>query len=470
MPRSRPLYRRGATHRPSAFVRGYALFILAFALATCAAPAKSDADAVQESPPTTPLATSLTSTIPPRPTASLFPAAKCLEAAPAVVVPPRRAPLEVQTLSEGDVWLWEEERGAPRQITSTGDARDFTVSDDSQVVALVRAVTLNESELWAVDSDGGNLRRLLSIAQLELLASNPQAVGFEIALLGWIDQSHSVRVQLSPHLEGIGHVEPYGEWAVDVDTGAFSRHIAPETLPGLVSPDGQHVAIVTETSLSLMGADGSGRRDDIVTYPFIGLGDYAFIPPTRWSSQSDFLRAIIPSADPFAPEASFTTWIIPLESPPTALATFNGFPLDVSLSPNQEYVAFWRITEPLSNFRELHLARFDTSRQVLYESGYVLEFLTWAPDSVHFVFWLPHSRPMLGHICGAPLPLLDRTISGWVTWIDSGRFLFATGEERSQELRLGSVDGSDIFVGPLVGDFATYRFNQDPGAIGLGGN
>ena len=223
----------------------------------------------------------------------------------------------MQTLSEGDVWLWEEERGTPQQITSTGDARDFTFSDDSQVVALVRAVTLDESELWAIDSDGGDLRRLLSIAQLEVLAPKPQAVGFEIALLGWIDQSHSVRVQLSPHQEGIGHVEPYGEWAVDADTGALSRYISPETPPpGLVSPDGQHVAIVTETSLSLMRADGSGRRDDIVTYPFIGLGDYAFIPLNRWSPNSQFLLAIIPTpGDPFAPGASFTTWLIPLEGP-----------------------------------------------------------------------------------------------------------------------------------------------------------
>lgn len=133
-------------------------------------------------------------------------------------------------------------------------------------------------------------------------------------------------------------------------------------------------------------------------------------------------------------------------------------------------MAFWRVTEALSNFRELHLARFDTSRHVLYESGYLLEFLSWAPDSAHFVFWLHHSRALLGHICGAPEPLLDTAISGWVTWIDGDRFLFATGEEPSRELRLGSMNGSDIFVGPLVGDFATYRFNEDPAAIGLGGD
>lgn len=465
---------RQAACRPSAFVRGWGAVILAFVLATCAAPRKPDTDAAQEGSPTTPLATSLSSTILPKPSASPFPAAKCLEAAAGMDLPARRTPLEVQFLSDGDLWLWEEERGVPQQITSTRDARDFTFSDDGQVAAFVRALTSVEMELWAVDSDGSHLRRLLSLAQLESLTSNPQSVGVEIAFIGWIAQSHTLLVQVSPAQEGIGHVEPYGEWAVDAATGAFTPYIPPEDrTPGLVSPDGQHIAIVTETSVSLMRADGSGRQDDLITYPFIGQGDYAYIPPTRWSPDSQFLRAIIPSGDPFAPhaDASFTTWLIPLHGPPKALATFNGFPLDVSLSPNQEYVAFWKETAPSSNNRELHIARFDNPMHVLYETGILLEFLGWAPDSAHFVFWQPYTKPpLLGNICGAPEPLLDTTITGWVTWIDGERFLFATGEEASRELRLGHIDGSSIIVGPLVGDFATYHFNEDPAAIGLGGH
>jgi len=456
--------------RPSVSVRFCAVVILASVLATCVAPPKTDISMAQVGSPTPPSPTRIISTITPNESASPFPAEKCLEQAPDSDLPPRRTPLEVQFLTDGNVWIWEEVVGVPQQITSTGDAREFTFSDDGQVVAFVRAVSSDEVELWAVDSDGSHLRRLLSAAQLESMAPNPQVPGVDIAMPGWVDQSHTLRVQVSPPREGIGQVVPYGEWSIDADSGAFSPYTPDEgPTPGLVSPDGKHIAIVTETSVSLMRADGSGRRDDVVTYPFIGQGDYAFIPPTVWAPDSQFLRAITPSSDPFASNAYFTTWIIPLDGPAKALASFNGFPLDVRLSPNQVYVAFWKATEPLSNDRELRLARFDTSTQVLYETGILLEFLGWAPDSAHFVFWQHGMRPLLGHICGAPEPLLATTIGGWVTWIDRDRFLFSTGEEPSQELRLGHIDGSSLLVGPLVGDFATYRFNVDSAAIGLGG-
>jgi hypothetical protein len=71
------------------------------------------------------LSPSITST--PRPDSSPAPTPACLEQAAPRRLPPRKNPLEVKYISDGNIWYWNEKYGSAFQITDTGDARSFSL-------------------------------------------------------------------------------------------------------------------------------------------------------------------------------------------------------------------------------------------------------------------------------------------------------------------------------------------------------
>ncbi len=422
-------------------------------------------------PPTrTPMATPtpLTPTITPSPTST-----PCLDNAPPVALPPRKTPLEVKFIGDGNIWIWREQEGSARQISDTGDARSMIFSDDGQVIAFERGVDQHRVELWAVNRDGTKLRRLVSAAEFDAMGSYSGALANVPINIQWISGTHRLRFGARPVFDAIGYMEYKGQWEVDADTSKL-RVLQAAGQPvevnldqyGVRSPDRRQIAKVTTTSLSLVNADGTKRRDNVLTYPFIGLGDYAYTPLVVWSPDSTFLRAIIPSAKPFDPDATLSTWMVPADGlAPRRVATFSGFPLDVHLSPNQQYIAFWKPIQPMSNTRELHLAKFDGTREIIYYTAHVLEFGGWAPDSVHFVFtYGPSDRAQLGQICGGFAPLTDAPSTGGIDWVDSTRFLFIGPDG----LYLGGVGGTSILIGRSAckRECGSLQFNRDPAALG----
>ncbi len=427
-------------------------------------PTASETDA----PPTSilPTPTPLAPTTTPSPTST-----PCLDYAPPVALPPRKTPLEVKFISDGNIWIWREQEGSARQITDTGDARSMFFSDDGQVIAFERGIDQHRVELWAVNRDGTKLHRLVSVAQFDAMGSYAGALANVPINIRWTTGTHRLRFGAHPVFDAIGYMEYKGQWEVDADTSKL-RVLQAAGQPvevnldqyGVRSPDRRQIAKVTTTALSLVNADGTKRRDNVLTYPFIGLGDYAYTPLVVWSPDSKFLRAIIPSAKPFDPDATLSTWIVPADgSAPRRVATFSGFPLDVHLSPNQAYIAFWKPIQPMSNMRELHLAKFDGTREIIYSTGHVLEFRGWAPDSVHFVFtYGPSDRPQLGHICGGSAPLADTPSTGGIDWVDSTRFLFIAQDG----FHLGSVGGTSILVGECKRECGSFQYNRDPAALG----
>jgi hypothetical protein len=396
----------------------------------------------------------------------------CLDEATPAALPPRKTPLEVQFISDGNIWLWREEEGIAQRITHTGDARSLLFSNDGQAIAFIRGVNKYHTEIWAINRDGSNLRRLVNAADIDAMGSAPGAIANQPSLSHWISNTHTLVFSVSPVLDGIGEVKPYGMWVVDADTRVWRRYSPPASRlnldAGMVSPDGRQIAMVTDTSLSLANIDGTNKRNHVLTFPHIGLGEYLYYPLIVWSHDSKSLRATTSSADPFAENATLSTWIIPAdESPSQQLATFTGFPIEVHLSPNQQYIAFWKPIKYQSNWRELHLAKFDGSHEVTYYMEYALEFRGWAPDSVHFAFRVgPSGPPQLGQICGGFAPLVDVPTTGGIDWVDSARFIFSSGDEQSGELRLGQIGGPSRIIGPFNGAYATYQYNRDSAAVG----
>ena len=385
----------------------------------------------------------------------------CLdEAFRPITIPTRQAPLEVRFLSDGNLWVWREDTGDALQILDTRDAQSFSFSPDGQVIAFTRGNPYSQTELWAINRDGTNMRLLISADQLHTILGEPTTTEFEytdeILYIDWIDGGRALGFEVQRSYNAIGGCcDSGGSWQVDLTTRELSpwtpaKEIQNERL-GLVSPDGSQLALVGEMGLTLVNGDGSNRRADVLTCPYIPQmeGGGFIAPMVLWAADSQSLAVITYSENIWEPEATFTTWRVPSDGAPAQeLHTFSGDPFSVSLSPDQRYLAYRKASKPLSNDWVLHLATFDGRLDIVYAQGNLMDFWGWSPDGVHFMFGQADTRSLsLGSVCGAAQPHLKPPVYPiWhVTWVDPNRFVFISGGDGpgESELRLGIVgDGS----------------------------
>jgi hypothetical protein len=394
----------------------------------------------------------------------------------------------VAFLEAGDLWLWQD--GSPTQrLTESSDVIHFLVSEDATVIAFTRALDEYQQELWAINSDGSNLRQLVSVAAFTEIGAHPAAAlatdesltnyGIYRATiptrLQWQPDTHNLAFDTVPNIElanpgGIGGAPADNTlWLLNADKGERAL-VVPHGQAGgpywgdtRFSPDGRTLAIISDTGISLANSDGSNRRDNLITYPSIGLGHSVYIPPIYWSADSQFLRIVIPNeAEVFTDqERTFTIWQISVEGVASPLGTFSGFPLDVTLSPDLSLAAFWRPVTPTSNTRQLHIASVDGAWDVVYATGNSTEFKGWAPDSRQFVYWFfNEQRPYLGRLCQQPIPLVQPLPTGWptITWLDPTRFLLFSGQESNWTLSLATPGEAAVPIAQT--DYPYYQWNR----------
>jgi len=389
-------------------------------------------------------------------------------------LPERKTPLEVWFNNAGDIWLWGEKDSLAQQVTKVGDARNFSPAPDGQVVVFERGVDQDRVELWAVNRDGSNLRQLVSAEKFDSFNFDPQAVANAPTFDHWIPGEHNLVFSASPVIHKLGACcTGYSYWMVNADTGQLVRGLPPSTPPygldGLLSPDGKQAAIVADTHLDLVNADGKNLRENVLTYPHFaaGEGPSSIKPTVAWAPDSQSLAAIVVGGEPFADNPTFSTWYVPaIGLPAQKLATFQGFPLSVHLSPDQATLAYWKQVEPMSNMREMHLASFDGAKNTVYSVSNLLDIFGWAPDGLHIAYTDADNGAQLGSLCGAAVPLTDVPSARQLSWVDGKRFLFVGGPQESPELHLGQIGGPSILIGPFTGKSASYQYNVEKAALG----
>jgi Tol biopolymer transport system component len=332
------------------------------------------------------------------------------------------------------VWLWEE-GGVARQLSTMGGViRSVSLSDDGQVVAYVREVEWNaEYELWAVNSDGSDERLLVGAAELNALPTAPDVAAVEPHQLAWVPGTHTLAYNThglfnapGVHVNGDLHL-------VDVDTLArtvlFTREQAdegvypPDGSEIVYAPDGSQIALVTPSSISLINADGSNRRGDVLTYTKVGLGESAYYPEPVWSPDSRRLAVAIPSTGPYdGPPGPTALWELPADgSLPTQLGSVitPGALQSPVFSPDLSKIAYLS-----ASMNELHISNADGSGDVAYDTAE--SFAGWAPDGERFVYVSGGAK--LGQLGGDPEALADVEIqdpfSTPVMWVDAERFLY----------------------------------------------
>jgi hypothetical protein len=384
--------------------------------------------------------------------------------------------LRVVFAKGGDIWLWTEEDREVTPLTSSGDVRRVTISDDGEIVAFRRA-----DELWTVNSDGTGERQLLGAEELEAFESD----GFEVRLsrFAWVPGTHTVAFNTRRRLEA-RDVLADDLRLVDADTLEQTMLLPPgEGGMFTYSPDGSQVAVVTPGDISLLDADGANRRDSVLTYTPVATydeDDY-YVKPV-WAADGSTLMVAVPPANPDARPLQHTSiWRIPTDGTSAELVTtINALPVEdaVSFSPLLTYVAYVEVLQLGETQYEVQLqlkvVRLRNGDWQAYPDAGAL--YGWAPGSRRFAFVAGRERPQLkiGEWSGGTIPgSIDAGISVHdVRWLDRDHYLFIAGrngemgaEEDSWDLILGDISGSSTTLASAPDDFS-YDFALVSSAAG----
>jgi WD40 repeat protein len=369
----------------------------------------------------------------------------------------------VAFVKDGNIQLWDGSTGQIQTIVNAGDVIAVTMSDDGQVIAFLRrsVVQLAENEwyeqsaLLAVDRNGGNLRELVSAESLRQRLNAGEKDSTNIPQMEWIPGTHQLLFSGWTYLvqaEGESHAVPRGLYIVDADTRTDKMLVSEvNNLRFVPSPDGRQVALMSPNALSFINVDGSNQRQDVLTYPSVGL-TAPFFPTGVWTQDSSaFLITGSLENDP-AYNINFTIWRVPVDgSSPESLATVTkSDPRSATFSPDGTRMAFLQATDgqppTIAGWFIMPLA--GNARPLAIPSN----FETWVAN----LHWSPAGDPFTGNlkklcpeatsdadICDDRIHF-DGTVVA-VHWIDGNRVLFLT--RNPSVLFLGSMD----FAGNLDG-------------------
>ncbi len=386
---------------------------------------------------------------------------------PATPVPPTPTPapvpLHIVYVSDGNVHLWRES-SSPTPLTSTGDAVDVKISDDAQVVVFTRKIDDTHEELWAINSDGTNLRNLINAADFDAMTTDSDALTTNLAEFDWVPGTHTVAFNIHPVYMGPGYFIYEDLRLVDADTSTQTL-LLPDGQGGQFhySPDGAKLAVVTATQISILDADGTNRHD-VLSFPIVlTYSEYNFYPQPVWMPDGSALRVVVPPHEPLAePRPPSAVWHIPADgSAPTKILDVVTIPFFVNvpaLSPNTQQIAFLQAVTPGDDsVRELHLANADGSEDMIYGTGNLI-FEAWSPSGEHFIYSQNGENPQVGSVGASPAPISGVTRIRDVEWIRDRKYLYLNRDAGSWELWFGTLDAPNALLDSSTSNLISYDF------------
>ncbi len=423
-----------------------------------------------------------------------------------VIEPPVLGPLSLAWIEAGDLWVWDQSAGEPYGLPAAGevtalrllsadetvlftqqapqgpelwasslDGRDMRLlaggsaltgsleiispSPDGELVAFNHLLPDGSGELWVASLDGSGAQRLVSQEDLMAVVAEPLADFATPAGVTWIPGTRKLTYDASPGFEneGIYIFTQRQVLVVDGDSGA-QEVLLPFGEGGQVaySPDGVFMTIATPERLQIMALESGDRHEAEIGYAAIGMGEFYAHPPMAWTLDSQALLVAQPDPEaadrewPYLDSVPVTIWSLSADgTSATKVAELPGFFPSFDFSPDRTRVAFWRSVAPQSNTRQLHLAALDGSQQVTYDTGEVLEFLGWGPDSQAFVYVTQGAgaeswQAQVGGACVDPVPMGVEFYPGGLTWLNPIRFLFEHRQEGVFELYMGLAETPDM--------------------------
>ena len=395
--------------------------------------------------------------------------------------------LRVAYVDDGDLWLWTENGGNIQLYT--GETVDrVIISPDAELVAFT---TLGQdfriSGLWKIQIDGTGLSQLVSQADFVAMTTEQMALGTVPFHWEFVPNSHILAFNTRLVFEGPGLVIQDEIFHLDPDTGVLSSFFSSgnQNTNFNYSPDGSRIAFMDPSSVNLLDADGSNRRDDILTFPFVNTAsEFSFVPAAHWLPDSSEFWVIIPGVEPFGPDASFEVFRISSDGngvstfiPPTdsfgPSATFEVFALESDgnsvssigtypgaaahlnaekmIAPNGSAIAYFQHT---GNGQDLYLGVIG-GPDIPYDED-VNDLKGWSQDSAYFIYGTIDGNTMVGQVGSEPQILEPSFVFGDVIWLEDGRVLYAVGTTESTSLRLGMPGSESVLIASTGGNFLIF--------------
>lgn len=383
-----------------------------------------------------------------------------------VLLPPA-GPLRIAYVDDGDLWVWTDGAMAVEIYDHAAySVSDVHLSDDGLLVGFKLMDGYNFIGLWAVSSDGSSPHALVDTAAVNAMGTNPSALGTQPYSWDFVPGSHTLAFNTHQFYEGPGLDIQDDLRLLNADTAALSTLLAPgDAGQFYYSPDGSQIALVTPTTISLINADGSNRRNNVLTYTsVITYSEYHWYAIPRWAADGSYLRVAIPSADILDPTATVTVWHIPTDGSAASSLGFTAsigthYNQESTVSPDMNKLAFLRqVGAPTDNNWEIRFVDLTSFADSGYHSGGI-SFVTWGPDSVKFIY-KEGQHLFVGQEGAGTFALPDSGAAIYPTWVDASRVLYLSGSSGSWELRLQSVGGSVMVIAVPVGDFPSFDFSH----------
>ncbi|MCA9943792.1 MAG: PD40 domain-containing protein [Anaerolineales bacterium] len=401
-----------------------------------------------------------TSTPLPTPARTLaFPDYDCPAALATAVPAPPSAKIAVVFVGTDGIYRWQEAVGQSELIFPANNVTALKISDDGQRVAFTQENKDDAAQgiaLWVMDSDGENGRELLSADDVNSHHASENDLYLIPRRLDWVPGSHTLAYTTIGHRGGL-LAEFYDDLhLIDVDSGAVTTLLPPGTGGDFYyAPDGTQIALVNDSSLSLVNSDGSNLRPEVLSWQPLGLSHEYHRPSPNWLPDSTALLIATSNAQDnidadYNPDASATIWRVQADGTTQQLTTAVGAPLGPAFSPDGRQMMFERVIDDELTY-ELHIAAVDNSWNIVYVVSQGMYGQDWLPDNNGFIIRVNREAPLLGRLCQPPFPLpLPETPDSFVRrieWIDSSRFLFTI--DKPPQLLLGDLDGMAMPVGSL---------------------
>ncbi len=356
----------------------------------------------------------------------------------------------------GNLWTWQDSTRTPIQVSSEGDIQDVVLSPDGRLAAFVRSADYLHHSLWLLTVGETEATELVTQDQFTEMRVNVDAVSAGPDNLTWVPGATqpSLAFTSRPTFEGPGRILNNDLWVLNTQTRALTRLLSPgDGGEFSYSPDGRYLAISTPENISLMNADGSERRDRVLTFlPVSTYSEYQYYPAPQWAPDSSGIRVAIPPADPLNDSTAQPTLIYQIASSGGAAISLGSLSVSflnpVLFSPDFSRLVYLSEGEASGDgILDLHLASSDLSGDSVYQSGEILSAL-WSGDSARFVFFSnPDNRPQTGAVDGsAPAPLTDSASVIDPQWLDADTFWFLSKTESGWELRQSDVGGASSLI------------------------
>ena len=382
---------------------------------------------------------------------------------------PENKLIQLAYLKDRDIWTWDSLSGEARPLTNLGDILEFKVSSDQKLVAFTRGY-FTEHELWVMNLDGDNQRKVISSSDLLALREDEEHKFVTLAQWEWRPGSHVVayvpRGLIPVASETFTAVLYEHLKFVDADTGIEQSPIPVPELAGnfAFSPDGEQVAIIVANGLRIIGDDEGAYKDYALRHDpwYVGMG--AVSPQLSWSADSQNVYTVLSVEDADTSlDSPLTLWRIPgfnnLSGSATFLLEIIGFFPTVDLSPDQKFLAV--NLHGSQTQAELQIYNIETNELVYANSDHeIVEFNNWHPDSRRFVYRVSDEPNQNNYFISDLYNCSIQPVGQNIVWLNDVQYLFVKLREADEttsgfalELWLGTVGGSDVLIGIVDGIF-----------------